>query len=127
MTDNLDAAMAKEAKSPGGRKRTTGATPGDGTNQVLIRAAAESHERWKQAAHKQGVSMAEFIRAAADKAAAETLDCNHPADQRRWYPWAEVCMRCGTQLRDNKTWLVDPHAIPHVRPFDANPAINYTV
>lgn len=123
MTNNFDAAAANEAKSPAVRRKGTGAPPGDGTNQVLIRAAAESHERWKQAAAKQGISMAEFIRAAADKSAAETLDCPHGADQRRWYPWAEVCMRCGTQLRDGKTWLVDPTTIPHVRPLDGNPAL----
>lgn len=125
MTDNTDAAAANETKSPAIRRKGTGAAPGDGTNQVLIRAAAESHERWKQAANRQGISMAEFIRAAADKAAAETLDCPHGADQRRWYPWAEVCMRCGIQLRDGKEWLVDPYSIPHVRPLESNPAVRY--
>lgn len=121
--DNIEVAAANEVAKGLGRKKSTGAAPGDGTNQVLIRAAAESHERWKLAAARQGISMSEFIRAAADKAASETLDCPHSADQRRWYPWAEVCMRCGVQLRDRNTWLVDPHSIPHVRPLEANPAV----
>ena len=120
--DNLEAAIANEAKAPLTRRRTTGTAPGEASNQVLIRASAESHERWKQAAAKQGVSMAEFVRAAADRSASDALDCFHPADQRRWYPWAEVCLKCGCQLRDGKTWLVDPLQLTHVRPFEANPA-----
>jgi hypothetical protein len=120
--DNLDAAAANETKNLT-RRRTTGANPGEGTNQVLIRASAESHERWKTAAANQGISMAEFVRTAADTAAAKHLDCPHGADQRRWYPWAEVCLKCGLQLRDGKQWLIDPHTISHVRPLDANPAV----
>jgi hypothetical protein len=105
------------------RKRRTGAAdPGD-VAQVLIRASRDSHERWKVAADKQGISMSEFVRVAADTAAAELLDCAHGAQHRRWYPWAEVCLKCGVQLRDGKRWLVDPGSIPHVRPDAANPAV----
>lgn len=120
--DDFDA-LAEEHTSALGRKKSTGAKPGEGTNQVLIRASAESHARWKEAAAKTGVSMSEFIREAADKAASNLLDCFHRAEHRRWYPWAEACLKCGKQLRDGKTWLVDPHSIPHVKPLDGNPAV----
>lgn len=96
----------------------------EGSNQVLIRATPESHQRWKDAAAKLGVSMAEFVRSAADKAASELLDCPHPVTNRRWYPWSETCLKCGNQLRNDKVWLVDPNNIPHVRPFvNSNPAV----
>lgn len=124
MTDenNFAAAAAQETKRLG-RKSSTGAAPGEGSNQVLIRASAESHARWKEAAAKQGLSMAEFVRTAADAAAADVLDCFHEAQHRRWYPWAETCLKCGVVLRERETWLVDPHSIPQVRPLGANPAV----
>lgn len=119
--DNFDAAA--EGHTDLGRKKSTGAKPGEGTNQVLIRASKESHDRWKQAAAKMGISMSEFVRDAADKSAADLLDCKHGAQHRRWYPWAEACLKCGITLRDGKTWLVDPNSIPHVKPLEANPAV----
>lgn len=98
--DNLDAAVAQVAATLTPTRRTsTGAAPGDGSNQVLIRAAAHDHERWKQAAAKCGITMAEFVRQAVNTRTAELLDCTHPADVRRWYPWAEFCDRCGARLR----------------------------
>lgn len=91
--------------------------------QVLIRATPDEHERWKQAADKTGQTMSDFIRNAANQQAAEHLDCAHTVQHRRWYPWAETCLKCGIQLRDGKNWLVDPNSIPHVRPVNANPAV----
>jgi hypothetical protein len=93
------------------------------TQQVLIRANPSSHQRWKEAAELQAVSMSEFIRAAADAAAAELLDCNHDVQYRRWYPWGEACLKCGVSLRERATWLVDPATFSHVRPLDGNPAL----
>ena len=29
-------------------------------------------------------------------------------DQRLVYPWAEICEKCGTRLRDGNKWLVEP-------------------
>ena len=95
----------------------------DTSNQVLIRATPEAHQRWKDAAAKLGMSMAEFVRTAADRSAGDILDCKHPAANRRWYPWSETCLKCGNELRKEKTWLVDPATIPHLRPYAANPAI----
>lgn len=112
--DNFDAAAVNETKRLG-RKASTGAAPGEGSNQVLIRASAESHERWKQAAARLGVSMAEFVRTAADAAASNALDCPHDPVHRRWYPFAETCLHCGEQLREGETWFIDPSTIIHVR------------
>jgi hypothetical protein len=91
--------------------------------QVLIRATPDEHTRWKQAAEKNGQSMSEFIRDAANQSAATLLDCHHEVQNRRWYPWAETCLKCGVQLRDRDTWLVDPATFPLVRPANANPAV----
>lgn len=99
--DNLDVAMNKVVKdlsltvSP-----DTGAEPGSpATVQVLIRTVAHDRDRWKQAAEAHGLSMSDFIRRAVNEATSNTLDCAHPLNQRRYYPWAEFCLACGMRLR----------------------------
>jgi uncharacterized protein (DUF1778 family) len=67
--------------------------------QVMIRASEEDHARWKEAAEKNGLTMSEFIKNAANGAAAETLDCLHPVEFRKTYPWSESCLKCGQRLR----------------------------
>ena len=67
--------------------------------QVLIRAAETDHQRWKDATERNGVTMSEFIKNAANTAAAETLDCLHPEQFRKTYPWSETCLKCGQRLR----------------------------
>jgi hypothetical protein len=118
--DNLAAAVDAVGTNLGRRKKASGAD-GD-QQQVLIRAPKESHERWKTAAEKQGISMSEFVRTAADQAAADLLDCAHGVEHRRWYPWEEHCLKCGIKLRDRKKWLVDPSTFPQIRPANGNPA-----
>lgn len=114
--DEVEEVLNKKGKKP---KEVA-----ESSNQVLIRTTPESHQRWKDAAAKMGVSMSEFVRSAADQSASELLDCPHPVTNRRWYPWSETCLRCGVQLRKDKVWLVDPVTLPHVRPFvNANPAV----
>lgn len=99
--DNLEVAMDKVVEdldltvSP-----DTGAEPGSpATAQVLIRTTGHDRDRWKQAAEAHGISMSDFIRRAVNDATAETLDCPHPLNQRRYYPWAEFCLKCGQRLR----------------------------
>ena len=98
--DNLDAAMTKVAESiKPTRKATTGG--GDGQpvqKQVLIRASEADHERWRDAAEKNGMSMSEFIRVAANDAAARVAECQHPIDRRKTYPWASFCLECNKRL-----------------------------
>lgn len=74
----------------------TGADPGEGTVQVIVRVPARTRDRWKDAAEKSGVSMSEFVRTAADDKAAPILDCPHRS--RRVYPWAQFCNDCGARL-----------------------------
>jgi hypothetical protein len=126
MSDEEDNSIDYELEVPDGKpskKKNKDPLAADTSNQVLIRATPEAHQRWKDAALKLGVSMSEFVRTSADHAAAEILDCKHPAANRRWFPWAETCLKCGNQLRKEKIWLVDPKTIPHLRPYNANPAI----
>ena len=74
----------------------TGSTPV--TSQVLIRATPEEKERWKLAAEQHGQTMSDFIRENCNAAATQTLDCQHPMEFRKTYPWSSTCLRCGQRL-----------------------------
>lgn len=69
--------------------------------QVLIRASEHDRDRWKSAADKSGSTLSAWIRDSLNKAAAEALDCTHPLNSRRFYPWAEICLACNTRLKEN--------------------------
>ena len=99
--DNLEAAMNHVAEHLDPTVvPETGSEPGSpATAQVLIRTTYEDRERWKLAAERHGLTMSDFIRRAINEVTAETLDCSHPLNQRRWYPWAEFCLACGQRLR----------------------------
>ena len=75
--------------------------------QVLFRATTEDHERWKKTAERLGISMAEFMRVAANEKATKELECQHPLAFRKSYPWMEECLKCGVRLRDGdgKTYI----------------------
>jgi hypothetical protein len=97
--DNLEAAMdvVAETIAPT-RKSKTGAKDGEvAGKQVLIRATDDDHARWKEAAERKGVSMAELIRDAVNDVVKELLDCSHPSNMKRFYPWATTCLQCGTK------------------------------
>lgn len=102
--DNLDAAMEAVASTTSmGRSTNTGSSTGDPANrQVLIRANSADHERWKEAAAKNGVSLSEFIRDCLNAKSSEVLDCQHPPTHRLSYPWAEICTACGLRLREGR-------------------------
>lgn len=100
--DNIAPAMdaVAETLAPT-RSRSTGAKKGEtAQSQILIRATTEDHELIKQAAAALNISMSEFVRNTAVEKANELLNCAHPLSQRKSYPWAEICLRCGTRLRD---------------------------
>jgi len=99
--DNIEAAMEQVADSLQlTRKPNTGSSAGEPVmKQVIVRATHYDQDRWKQAAEKQGVSMAEFVRRVCNEAATEELDCKHPIQYRKSYPWSERCTRCNTRLR----------------------------
>jgi len=99
-TDNLEAAMDKVVET-----MDMSVAPmlkeddGPAEKQVLIRAPEADKERWKRASEKAGVSMSQWIRDALNDKAGESLDCQHPTNMRRYYPWAEFCLQCNTRLR----------------------------
>lgn len=99
--DNIEAAMDKLAETlEPTRKTNTNSSPGSPTlKQVLVRATAEDSQRWADAAKKQGVSLAEFVRTVCNAAAALELDCPHPPQFRLVYPWSERCKKCNKKLR----------------------------
>ena len=99
--DNLEVAMSHEAEHMDLTIQTdTGSEPGSpATAQVLIRTTGHDRDRWKEAAERHGMTMSDFIRTAVNGVTAETLDCDHPLNQRRFYPWAEFCLKCGQRLR----------------------------
>lgn len=99
--DNLEAAMNHEAEHLDPTiQPNTGSTPGSpAVAQVLIRTTPEERERWKQAAEKQGLTVSDFIRTTVGDATRNLLDCQHPLQMRRWYPWAEFCLACSQRLR----------------------------
>lgn len=101
--DNLEVAMARVADSIEPTiHRDTQATPTDPLQQVLIRAPRSSHARWKQAAHKLGISLAQYVRDLCDARAAELLDCPHPPTAIRANRWGRYCVDCGTQLTQRR-------------------------
>ena len=99
--DNVEAAMQHVADDLDPTVTPdTGSKPGTPiVAQVLIRTSHEERDRWKLAADARGLTLSDFIRQVVGEATKETLDCGHPLNQRRWYPWAEFCLACGNRLR----------------------------
>ena len=96
-TPEVEAAMAAALEEVGtGVSSPSGAAPGEGTVQVIVRVPGFTRDRWKDAAEKSGVSMSEFIRVSTDVKASMILDCPHGS--RRVYPWAQFCNDCGARL-----------------------------
>ena len=78
----------------------TGAKPGaPAVKQIICRATSEEHERWKKAAELLGQSLNEFIRNCVREKADTLVDCQHPWEYRKRYPWSEFCLQCGQRLR----------------------------
>jgi predicted HicB family RNase H-like nuclease len=99
--DNIEAAMDQLAETLDlVRKPNTGATPGDpAMKQVIVRATEADSNRWKLAAEKSGMSLAEFVRRVVNDAVSVELDCPHPQNMRKTYAWSESCKKCGKRLR----------------------------
>lgn len=98
---NMSAAMNKVAETLNlNRKKNTGSKTGEpAQRQVLLRASAEDHDRWKKTAELRGVALSELIRELCNIAAQEALDCIHPAEFRKTYKWSDTCLKCNTRLR----------------------------
>jgi RNA polymerase-binding transcription factor DksA len=74
-----------------------GDSPAD--KQVIVRLTLEERENWKAAADKNGQTLSAYIRDLCNARAEEVLVCSHPVNQRRFYPWAEFCLKCNTRMR----------------------------
>lgn len=98
--DNIVAAMDAVMKSePLTRKSNTNSEPGKpATKQFLLRLTPEEHEQWRSAAEARGVAVAEMVRGAVREYLARNPvnngECDHPAEMRIRYPWAEICRKC---------------------------------
>lgn len=68
------------------------------TKDFLMRLTVEQHTRIKAAAEAKGTTMADWLRSHAMAAAAEVLDCTHPEEFRKIYPWSTTCLKCGVRL-----------------------------
>ena len=71
---------------------------GPADKQVLIRATEHDRERWKRAAEKAGVSLSALVREVMNTRATDILDCSHPPQFRKDYPWASFCTKCDMRL-----------------------------
>ena len=115
--DNLEAAMADVAETLElTRKTNTGSKAGDpASKQVLLRASEYDHLRWKEAAEIRGVSMAEFIRDCVNITVKDVLDCPHPSNMKRFFPWATKCLQCGQTIETNDKHVAQTERIKKPR------------
>jgi predicted DNA binding CopG/RHH family protein len=97
--DNLKMAMDKEAETTLGDMTVSKSGEDIADKQVLIRATQYDKDRWKASADAKGLTVSEWIRSVLNDAARNTLDCSHPINRRRYYPWAEFCLECNMRLR----------------------------
>lgn len=98
--DNLKAAINKAAETISPTVSSISKEDdGPADKQVLIRTTEPERERWKVAAESLNITLSQFIRETLNKRATELLECPHPVEFRRWYPWAEFCLKCNTRLR----------------------------
>jgi len=98
--NNIQAAVDKLAETMD-TTISAGISDDDGpaVAQIIVRANFNDRERWKVAANKEGKSLAQFIRDVINERVTDILDCSHPINMRRYYPWAEFCLRCNGRLR----------------------------
>jgi antitoxin component of RelBE/YafQ-DinJ toxin-antitoxin module len=101
INDNLKAAMDKvvETISMGVSPIANKEDDGPAGAQVLIRTTPEEKDRWKRAAEKEGITLSQLFRETMNKRATEILDCIHPMEYRKTFPWSEFCLKCDTRLR----------------------------
>jgi len=96
---NIKAAMDKVAESI--NPTVSGIVkPDDGPadKQVLIRTTDFERDRWKQASTNEQVTLSAWIRDTLNKEAKRILECDHPMNMIRFYPWAKICTKCSQRL-----------------------------
>ena len=65
---------------------------------VLIRTTEYDRDRWKQSAELCGISLSVWIRELLNNEARMLLECNHPMNTMKIYPWAKICGKCNKRL-----------------------------
>tara|TARA_Y100001951_G_scaffold5310_1_gene3423 strand:- start:153 stop:593 length:441 start_codon:yes stop_codon:yes gene_type:complete len=97
--DNVEAAMHEVAEGMDLTVSTkVSDDDGPADKQILIRATEHDRERWKRAAEVEAVSLSALIRSTMNTKVTEILDCTHPLQFRKSYPWAEFCTKCDMRL-----------------------------
>lgn len=97
---NITAAMNKVAEN---LKPTIakGSADDDGSpsdKQVLIRVTDAERSRWKEAASQGQSSLSAWIKEALNSEAKRVLECDHPVNMTKFYPWATICTKCKQRL-----------------------------
>jgi predicted HicB family RNase H-like nuclease len=101
--DNIEAAMDKVAENmdmtiaPRAKEHDEPDVPA--SKQILIRATSLEHERWNRAAKVSETNVSAMVRDVVNAHVMDILDCSHPTNLRRWYPWAEFCLKCNLRIR----------------------------
>jgi hypothetical protein len=74
--------------------------PDDGPadKQVLIRTTDSERDRWKEASTNEQVTLSAWIRNTLNSEAKKILECDHPAPEVIFYPWAHLCKKCGQRI-----------------------------
>ena len=70
--------------------------------QVLIRVSSKDRQRWRDASEMSGKTLSSWIRDILNKEASNLLDCPHPLNEVKYYPWAQICTRCGLRINLKK-------------------------
>lgn len=72
---------------------------GTSDKQVLIRTTEQEREYWKSASTASQTTLSSWIRETLNTAARNILECDHPTNMTRFYPWATICTKCGKRLK----------------------------
>lgn len=96
---NLVAAIDREAHGDMSISAEVSPEDGPADKNILVRLTNKDRERWKEASEKVGLTMSQMIRDTVNEKVTEIIDCSHPTNMRRYYPWSEFCLKCGTRIR----------------------------
>lgn len=98
-TSNIKSAMEKVAEtiSPS-VSGIVKSDDGPADKQVLIRTTDYERDRWKQASNAEQITLSAWIRNTLNSEAKRLLECEHPMNMTRFYPWATICTKCGKRL-----------------------------
>ena len=98
--NNIAAAMNKVAETiePTIARGTPSEDGSMADKQVLIRTTDAERDKWKQASTHEQITLSAWIRNTLNNEARRILECDHPMNMMRFYPWAKICIKCGKRL-----------------------------